>query len=259
MTRYKFTIEYNGANYYGWQRQDDVPTIQGAVEEAITKFCGQKINIQCAGRTDAGVHAHGQVAHGDLEELKRSMEPFEITKAINAHLLPAPISIVKTEIVDEDFHARFGAKDKLYHYRIINRTGFLALDRGLAWHIKRPLDTEAMQRAAQMLLGHHDFSSFRDAQCQSKSPMRTLDRLDVIATPEPLSGGQEILIEAGAQSFLHHQVRNMVGTLAKVGHGNLSVADMRTILEAKDRRRAGPTAPAEGLYLMRVDYGGGGK
>lgn len=259
MTRYKFTIEYNGADYYGWQRQDDVPTVQGAVEEAIAKFCGQQVTVQCAGRTDAGVHARGQVAHADLAEFSREMEPFEVTKAINAHLVPAPVAIIKTEVVDEEFHARFGAKDKLYHYRIINRTGFLALDRGLAWHIKRPLDTNAMQKAADILLGHHDFSSFRDAQCQSKSPERTLDRLDVIATPDPLSGGQEILIEAQAQSFLHHQVRNMVGTLVKVGHGNFTPEDVRAILAAKDRTKAGPTAPADGLYLMRVDYTGGEK
>ena len=252
-TRYKLTLEYNGAEFYGWQRQEDVPSIQQAIEEAIAKFSGQEVSIQGAGRTDAGVHARGQVAHVDLAPFTREMEPYEITKAINAHLRPRMISVLSTEIVDDEFHARFDAKNKLYHYRILNRTGFPALDRGLAWHVKRPLDAVAMQEAANVLLGKHDFSTFRDTQCQAKSPVKTLDRLDVIAMPDG-TGGQEIIIAAEALSFLHHQMRNMAGTLMLVGEGKWSVDDMRAALEAKDRTKGGQTAPAEGLYLMRIDY-----
>ena len=253
MTRYKLTIEYKGTDYCGWQKQPDAETIQGAVETAINGFCGQDVTITVAGRTDAGVHARGQIAHVDLDDFKKTMQPFEIAKAINAHLLPQPISILNVEIVPKDFHARFSATNKLYVYRIINRQAFLTFDKGLAWHVKRPLDTDVMREAAQYLLGHHDFTTFRDSECQAKHPRRTLDRLDIQAF-QTVEGTQEILIETEAQSFLHHMVRNMVGTLALVGEGKWKPADVKTALDAKDRKAGGPTAPPDGLYLVRIDY-----
>ena len=253
MTRYKLTIEYKGSDYYGWQKQPNLPTIQGEIEKAIHAFCGQDAEVTTAGRTDAGVHARGQIAHVNLDAFTKPMEPFAITKAINAHLLPQPISIIKTEIVDDEFHARFAANNKLYVYRIINRQAFLTFDKGLAWHIKRPLDAAAMHEAAQLLLGNHDFTTFRDSQCQANSPTRTLDRLDVQSF-QTADGAQEILIEAEAQSFLHHMVRNLVGTLSLVGEGKWSPEDVATALKAKDRTKGGPTAPADGLYLVRIDY-----
>ncbi len=251
MTRYKLLIEYKGTPFYGWQRQEDLPTIQGAIEDAILKFCQQEVTVQSAGRTDAGVHACGQVAHVNLdpERFSREMDDYEISKAINAHLRPSSISILKVEKTANDFHARFNAKNKLYRYRIINRPSFLTFDKDLAWHVKRPLDAETMQKSAQFLLGEHDFSTFRDSECQAKTPKRTLDRLDVLKISD-----EEIIIEAEALSFLHHQVRNMVGTLALVGEGKWSAEDVRAALEAKDRTKGGPTAPACGLYLVRIDY-----
>lgn len=255
MIRWKFTIEYDGKRYAGWQRQEEgIVSVQGTIEAAIEKFCQQKITLHVAGRTDAGVHARGQVAHVDLEDFKKPMEPFEVSKAINAHLKSHRITIVKAEIVDPAFHARFHATNKLYRYRIVNRGTPPALERGLVWHMKRPLDAARMHEAAQLLLGQHDFTTFRDSQCQAKSPVKTLDRLDVTARPYDGAGGQEIIIEAEGRSFLHHQVRNMVGTLALVGEGKWGVSDIRQALEARDRTKGGPTAPAEGLYLMRVDY-----
>ena len=253
MTRYKLTIEYKGTNYYGWQKQPDLPTIQGELEKAITAFCGQNAEVVCAGRTDAGVHARGQVAHVDLDAFKKPMGPFEIAKAINAHLIPQPISVVYVEEVADDFHARFAAKNKLYVYRIINRQAPLTFDKELAWYVKRPLDAVAMHEAAQSLLGTHDFSTFRDSECQAKNPVRTLDRLDVQSF-QTAEGTQEILIEAEAQSFLHHMVRNLVGTLALVGEGKWDEARINDALQAKDRTKGGPTAPADGLYLVRIDY-----
>lgn len=254
MQRYKLTIEYNGQPFAGWQRQVDVPSVQQALEEAIHGFCQQEVTIHAAGRTDAGVHAKGQVVHVDLAPFTKPMEPFEIAKAINAHLRAHPVAVVDVEPVDEEFHARFSAKNKLYRYRILNRPAPPVLEAGLVWHVKRPaLDARAMHEAAQCLLGHHDFTSFRDSQCQAKSPMRTLDRLDVTARPCE-SGGTEITIEAEAQSFLHHQVRNMVGSLVLIGEGKWSKADLEKALAAKDRTASGPTAPAEGLYLVRIDY-----
>jgi tRNA pseudouridine38-40 synthase len=254
MTRYKLTIEYKGTDYSGWQRQVDRPTIQQEIEEAITKFSSQQAPIQVAGRTDAGVHARGQVAHVDFADFKKPMQPFEILKAINAHLRPRPISIIAVEQVHDEFHARFDATNKLYRYHIVNRQGFLALDREQVWHVRKPLDVQAMDSVAKILLGKHDFTTFRDSECQANSPIRTLDRLDVTARPYDDHGGQEIFIEAEGQSFLHHQVRNMVGTLSLVGEGKWSAQDVRAALEACDRTKGGPTAPADGLYLMRVDY-----
>ena len=252
--RWKITIEYNGADYCGWQRQKEgFISIQGAIEEAITAFCQQEITIYAAGRTDAGVHAKGQVAHFDLDYGDRPLSGFDLLKAINAHLRPQPISIIAAEVVDDEFHARFDARNKLYQYRIVCRPAFMTHDAGLVWHCKRDLDVARMQQGAQYLLGHHDFTTFRDSQCQAKSPMRTLDRLEITERPYDHCGGREILIEAEAMSFLHHQVRNMVGTLALVGEGKWQPEDIKTVLEQCDRTKGGPTAPADGLYLMRVD------
>lgn len=252
ITRYKLTIEYRGSDYSGWQRQPDVPSIQQAIEEAIHKFSGQSAELTVAGRTDAGVHATGQVAHVDLDEFTKPMDEFAIMKAINAHLRPQPISIIEVETVDEDFHARFSATNKLYQYRIINRPAFLTIDDGIAWQIGKPLNVTAMQEGAKYLLGHHDFTTFRDSECQAKSPMKTLDRLDL--TKKLYPGGCEILVETEGKSFLHHQVRNMVGTLSLVGLRKWQPNDIKTALEQKDRTKGGPTAPSDGLYLVRVEY-----
>jgi tRNA pseudouridine38-40 synthase len=254
LTRYKMIVEYRGTNFSGWQRQKDVPSIQQAVEEAIKAFSGQDVTIHVAGRTDAGVHAFGQVIHVDLAPFSKPMDGFEIAKAINYHLKPAPIAIIDTQIVNGDFNARFDAVNKLYRYRIVARPSPLAIEEGLAWRSYRTLDHNAMHEGAQYLLGNHDFTSFRDSECQAKSPVRTLDRLDVTARPYDHIGGVEVHIEAEAQSFLHHQMRNITGTLHMVGEGKLKPADIKTILEARDRTAAGPTAPPDGLYLVRVDY-----
>ncbi|MCB1783756.1 MAG: tRNA pseudouridine(38-40) synthase TruA [Alphaproteobacteria bacterium] len=254
MTRWKLTIEYKGTDYAGWQRQNDVPSVQQAIEEAISKFSGQDATLHVAGRTDAGVHACGQVAHVDLEPFKKPMDPFEVSKAINAHLRPQPVAIVKAEIVSDDFHARFSALNKLYRYRILRRGAPPALEQGLVWHYKKPLDVGAMREGAAHLLGHHDFTTFRDSQCQAKSPFKTLDRLDLFVRPYDDGGGEEIYVETEGRSFLHHMVRNMVGTLVLVGEGKWQPGDMKVALEARDRTKGGPTAPADGLYLVRVDY-----
>ncbi len=254
MTRYKIVIEYMGRDFAGWQRQVDVPSIQQAIETAIERFYGQKVSVHSAGRTDAGVHARGQVAHFDLEKLSKPMNEFAILRAINAHLRPNPISIIDVKIVEDDFHSRFNAVNKLYQYRVVNRAGFLAIDRGLVWHIGKPLNIEAMRRGASYLLGKHDFTTFRDSECQAQSPIKTLDRLDIISQDYDGCGGKEVIFETEGKSFLHHQVRNMVGTLSLVGLGKWKPEDVKTALQAKDRTKGGPTAPADGLYLMRVDY-----
>lgn len=244
--RWKLTIEYDGAPYSGWQHQDHAPSVQEEIEKAIFKFSGQKLRIHVAGRTDAGVHAKGQVAHFDLDF--RDMTPFDLAKAINAHLKPQPIAVLSAEEVDENFHARFSAKNKLYRYRIVNRSAPLAIEQGKAWWFKKPLDADAMHTAAQLLLGHHDFTTFRDSECQAKSPMKSLDRFDITRS------GDEILFEVEGRSFLHHQVRNMVGTLILIGEGKWTMDDLQAAFDAKDRTKGGMTAPADGLYLVRVDY-----
>lgn len=254
MSRWKITIEYVGTKYAGWQRQLDQPSIQQSIEEAIKKFCQQDIVITTAGRTDAGVHAKGQVAHFDLDYGTRKLYGSDFAKALNAHLRPQPISIVRAEIVGDEFNARFDAKNKLYQYRILNRSAFPSFDAGLIWHFKKPLDVAAMQEGAKYLLGHHDFTTFRDSECQAKTPMRTLDRLDIIARDYDVNEGKEIIIEAEGRSFLHHQVRNIVGTLSLVGEGKWQPTDVKAALEARDRTKGGPTAPPDGLTLMRVDY-----
>lgn len=255
MTRWKITIEYAGTDYSGWQRQaGGVRSIQQSIEEAINKFCQQEITITVAGRTDAGVHARGQVAHFDLDYGTRPLDGFDFAKALNAHLRPQPIAIVSAEKVADDFHARFMATNKLYQYRILNRSAPPTFDQDFVWHFKKPLDVKAMQEGARHLLGHHDFTTFRDSECQAKTPMRTLDRLEITARGYDAYEGKEIIIEAEGRSFLHHQVRNMVGTLALVGEGKWCPEDVKTALEARDRTKGGPTAPATGLTLVRVDY-----
>ncbi len=245
MTRYKLTLEYDGGGFVGWQRQDNGPSVQEALENAVKAFCGETVTSFAAGRTDAGVHALGQVAHVDLA---KDTTAETVRDALNFHLKPAPIAVLKAEAVGEDFHARFSAKARLYRYRIVNRRPPLALDRGHAWLVGGELDTAAMHDAAQALLGHHDFTSFRATLCQAKSPLKTLDVLDV------RRAGEEISVTARAQSFLHHQVRNMVGTLKLVGEGKWTRADVAAALAARDRSAAGPTAPPEGLYLTEVWY-----
>ncbi|MDB2683137.1 tRNA pseudouridine(38-40) synthase TruA [Alphaproteobacteria bacterium] len=254
MTRWKITIEYKGTNYYGWQRQEGLPTIQGSIERALKEFCQQDIIVNASGRTDAGVHAKAQIAHFDLDYGERPMDGTKIAKALNAYMRDDLISIIKAEKTDKDFHARHSATNKLYNYRIINRPSTLTVDQDLAWYYKRPLDPEAMHDAAQVLLGFHDFTTFRDSMCQAQSPEKTLRRLDVSSRDYDGCGGIEIIIAAEAKSFLHHQARNMVGSLTMVGERKWTKDDLKKALEAKDRKKGGVTAPADGLYLMRVDY-----
>jgi tRNA pseudouridine38-40 synthase len=246
MPFYRITIEYDGRELVGWQRQKNGPSVQQHIEEAIFDFCGEEVRIQGAGRTDAGVHALGQVASF---ELTSNRKPQVVMNALNQHLKPAPIAILDCVEVDEDFSARFSATKRHYLYRIINRRAPLTVDAGLAWLVKRELDVAAMDDAAQILVGRHDFTSFRAAACQANSPVRTLEKLSV--TRE----GEEIQIRASAISFLHNQVRSMVGSLSLVGTGQWSREDLQAALEAKDRQCAGPNAPPYGLYLTQVDYG----
>jgi tRNA pseudouridine38-40 synthase len=243
--RYRLTIEYDGTGLVGWQRQPAGVSVQASLEDAIAKFCGERVTVHGAGRTDAGVHALAQVAHIDLA---REHAPDTIRGALNHHLRPAPISVLDVAPAAEDFDARRSAVGRVYRYRILNRRPPPMLDRLRVWHVAPPLDVAAMQAGARHLLGKHDFTTFRDSLCQAKSPIRTLDLLEVTRA------GEEIHIEARARSFLHHQVRNMAGTLKLVGLGQWSPDDVATALAAKDRRAGGPTAPAEGLYLVEVVY-----
>lgn len=249
--RWKITLEYDGSAYAGWQRQESgVPSVQLAVEDAIEAFCQQRLTIHVAGRTDAGVHARGQVAHLDLDYGDRPLEGYTLAMALNAQLKLAGhrVAVLRADAVADDFHARFSATNKLYCYRIINRMAPPVLEGGLVWHIRKPLDVAAMRAGAAYLIGHHDFTTFRDSECQAKSPMKTLDRFDIE------TDGDEIRCMVEGRSFLHHQVRNMVGTLERVGTGKWQPEDIRTALEQRDRTKGGQTAPADGLYLMRVDY-----
>jgi tRNA pseudouridine38-40 synthase len=245
LPRFKLTIEYDGGPFAGWQRVSDLPSVQGALEQAVEKLTGARGDVVGAGRTDAGVHAMGQVAHVDIAK------PFaagRVRDGLNAHLRPNPIAVLHAEEAAADFHARFSAMRRVYLYSILNRRAPPALLRGKVWRAPRALDHAAMQTAAQRLLGRHDFTTFRDSQCQAKSPVKTLDRCDVIRT------GETLQIWCEAQSFLHRQVRSIVGTLVEVGVGKMSPDDVAGALAAKDRSRCGPVAPADGLYLMRVDY-----
>jgi tRNA pseudouridine38-40 synthase len=243
--RYKLTIEYDGTGLVGWQRQPSGQSVQAALEDAFAKFCGETVRVHGAGRTDAGVHALAQCAHVDLA---REHDPDTIRGALNYHLRPAPISVLLVEPAAPNFDARRSAIGRAYRYRILNRRPPPMLDRQRVWHVAPSLDIEAMREGARHLLGQHDFSTFRDSLCQAKSPVKTLDALDI------LRAGEEIHIEARARSFLHHQVRNMAGTLKLVGLRQWSPDDVATALEARDRRAGGPTAPAEGLYLVEVKY-----
>ena len=243
--RILITIEYDGGPFVGWQRQDNGLSVQGAIEGAAATFVNSPVAVSGAGRTDAGVHATGQAAHLDVPV---RFSANRVQEALNAHLADLPITICTAQDVAANFHARFDAIGRRYLYRILPQRQRPALDRGRVWHHKLPLDAERMADAAQYLLGRHDFTSFRATQCQADSPVRTLDRLDV------RTAGAEIHIHAEARSFLHHQVRNITGSLALVGIGKWQPDDIPKILAAADRRMAGPTAPAEGLYLVGVDY-----
>jgi len=245
VTRYKLILEYDGAPFVGWQRQDNGPSVQAALEAAIHAFCGEQVAVFGAGRTDAGVHAAGQVAHMDIA---KPTSPDIVRDALNHHLRPAPVAVLSITPVDDDFHARFSAVSRRYGYRILNRRAPPAIDRGRVWWIARPLDADAMAAGARHLLGHHDFTSFRAAQCQARSPQKTLDRLQVCRR------GDEIQVLVEARSFLHNQVRIIVGSLARVGAGRWRPDDVAAALAARDRRVAGPTAPAHGLTLLRVGY-----
>ncbi|EDP63955.1 Pseudouridylate synthase [alpha proteobacterium BAL199] len=246
MTRYRLTVEYDGAPFVGWQRQDNGATVQGAIEDAVFAFSGQRVEVAGAGRTDTGVHAEGQVAHIDLATDR--FDAVTVMNAINAHLRPLPVAVVSASVASPDFHARFSAIWRSYRYVIVNRRAPLALDLGRAWSVLAPLDVAAMSAGAERLIGHHDFTSFRAVHCQSKSPMKTLDVLQVSRH------GERIVVEARARSFLHHQVRNMVGTLRLVGEGKWQPDDVTAALKARDRVAAGPTAPADGLTLTAVGY-----
>jgi tRNA pseudouridine38-40 synthase len=245
MPRYKLTIEYDGSGFSGWQRQENGPSIQQVLEEAVFALSGQTISVHGAGRTDAGVHASGQVAHVDL---RRDWSAWRLREAINAHLVGRPIAVLEVEPAADDFDARRSAIRRDYLYRIVNRRAPLTFELGRAWLVKYALDAGAMHEAAQLLIGRHDFSTFRDSQCQASSPLRTLNRLEV--TRE----GDRIEFFVGARSFLHRQVRSMVGSLVEVGSGKWQAADLRAALEAADRSRCGPVAPACGLYLALVEY-----
>ncbi|MEJ2375311.1 MAG: tRNA pseudouridine(38-40) synthase TruA [Pseudolabrys sp.] len=245
MPRYKLTIEYDGAPFAGWQVQAEQTTVQGVLTLAVAAFAGESTLVQGAGRTDAGVHARAQVAHVDLA---REWDADTVRDALNAHLRPHPVAVLAAEEVSADFNARTSAARRHYLYRIVNRRADLTLDRDHAWRVPRPLDTEAMQKAARYLIGKHDFTTFRSSECQAKSPVKTLDRLDVARD------GEEVTVRACAQSFLHNQVRSMVGTLVMVGEGKWRPDDVRRALEARDRTACGQVAPPDGLYLMKVDY-----
>jgi tRNA pseudouridine38-40 synthase len=249
MPRYRITLEYDGGPFVGWQAQTNGPSVQTTVEAALAKLTGEAPRLFGAGRTDAGVHAIAQVAHFDLA---RAWSGGDLRDGLNAHLRPLPVAVIEADEAADDFHARFSATRRRYLYRIVNRPVPLALERDRAWWVKRPLDTQAMHQAAQGLVGHHDFTTFRSVDCQAASPVKTLDRLAVTRCQD------EIRITAAARSFLHNQVRSMVGSLKLVGQAKWSAADLTEALSARDRRACGPVAPAYGLYLVGIDYGASG-
>lgn len=245
MTRWKLLLEWDGAPFMGWQRQDHGPSVQGALEEAAHRMTGETVTAHAAGRTDAGVHSLAMAAHIDLA---KDVTGHRLAEGLNALMRPNPVAVLSAEIVPDDWHARFSCLGRRYLYRITNRRAPLTLDRGRAWRIAKPLDLAPMQEAAAHLVGHHDFTTFRSVNCQSDSPLKTLDRLDVGRV------GDEIHVHAAARSFLHHQVRSMVGCLGMVGLGQWSPADMKAALDARDRAALGLNAPAEGLYFAEAVY-----
>jgi tRNA pseudouridine38-40 synthase len=245
VTRFALTVEYEGGPFMGWQRQAHGPSVQQTIEEAAQRITGEEVVVHAAGRTDAGVHALGMRAHLDLA---REITPFRLMEALNAVMRPAPVAILDCKIVPDDWHARFSCIARHYEYRIVTRRAPLTFERGLAWRIPVSLDFDTMREGASNLLGRHDFTTFRSAHCQADNPVRTLDRLDVE------QAGDTVLIRASARSFLHHQVRSMVGCLALVGQGKWTPDDMAAALAARDRARLGLNAPAEGLYFVRADY-----
>ena len=245
MPRYRITLEYDGTPFVGWQVQSNGVSVQGELVQAIARFSGEQVRVRGAGRTDAGVHALGQVAHF---ELMRAWEPFKVREALNFHLKPRPIAVLDCAVAGENFDARFSATARHYRYRILNRRARPAIDRNRVWWLPIPLNPAAMREAAEKLVGRHDFTTFRAAGCQAKSPVRTLDRLEVTAA------GDEIRIAASARSFLHNQVRSMVGSLKLVGEGKWNAGDLKRALDARERTACGPVAPAAGLYLVKVDY-----
>ena len=245
MTRFALTVEFDGTPFMGLQRQDHGPTVQQSVEDAAHAVTGEKVTLHSAGRTDSGVHALAMRSHLDID---KPFEPFRLSEALNAKMRPAPVAVTHCEIVPDDWHARFSCIGRSYEFRIANRRAPLTLERGRAWHVTRPLDAEAMHRAAQALVGRHDFTTFRSAHCQAKDPVKTLDRLDV--TRE----GEHVVIRAAARSFLHHQVRSMVGTLSLVGLGQWREEQVAQALAAKDRAALGLNAPPEGLYFVKAIY-----
>ena len=245
MTRYALTLEFDGGPFMGLQRQDHGPSVQQAVEDAAHAVTGENVTLHSAGRTDSGVHALAMRSHIDIDKL---FDPFRLSEALNAKLRPAPVAVTHCEIVPDDWHARFSCIGRSYEYRIANRRAPLTLERGLAWHVTRPLDAEAMHRAAQALVGRHDFTTFRSAHCQAKDAVKTLDRLDVTRQ------GEHVVIRAAARSFLHHQVRSMVGTLSLVGLGQWREEQVAEALVARDRAALGLNAPPEGLYFVKAIY-----
>ncbi len=250
MTRFKLLIEYDGRPFMGWQHQDHGPSVQTTIETAITAITQENVQLIAAGRTDSGVHAKGQIAHVDIA---KEIDPFRLKQALNYWLCQpgigaGAIAILTCEIVEDDFHARFKATGRAYEYRIINRREPLTFERGLAWQVVQPLDHDKMHKAAQLLIGNHDFTTFRSVRCQSQSPIKTLDKLNVSRL------GNEIIIEAAARSFLHHQVRSMVGCLKFIGEGRWSDDDLHRALQAKSRDALGYNAPPDGLYFMAVNY-----
>jgi tRNA pseudouridine38-40 synthase len=246
MTRFRLSVEFDGRPFMGWQRQAHGPSVQQAIEDAAFAISGERVTLHAAGRTDAGVHALAMSAHLEIE---RPITPFRLMEALNAKLRPQPVAIIGCVVVDADWHARFSCTGRRYIYRIVNRRAPLALEAKRAWRVAPPLDAGAMNEAAQLLVGLHDFTTFRSAHCQSASPLKTLDSLDV------RRDGDRIEIEASARSFLHHQVRSMVGCLALVGRGKWSVAELKAALDARDRAALGLNAPPDGLYFVEARYG----
>ena len=245
MTRFALTVEYDGRTFMGWQRQDHGATVQQAIEDAAFAVTGERVTVHAAGRTDAGVHGVAMRAHVDIA---KQIAPFRLSEALNALLRPAPVAILGCEIVPDDWHARFSCLGRAYEYRIRNRRAPLTWEKGLAWQVPQPLDTAAMHEAAQLLVGRHDFTTFRSAHCQAASPVKSIDVLNVARD------GERVLVTAAARSFLHHQVRSMVGCLALVGMGRWTIANMGAALAAADRNRLGLNAPPDGLYFMNARY-----